>query len=202
VSLSSISLRRCLLPVLVASTCFHVSGSYAFEGQVLDLSTGKPIPDAVVVVLWYGSSASIPESHFGCANVETAMTNAEGRYQIENWLGSWYAEYLLRSGKEVDYGAYKFGYKSVLNPLPTQKRIYLQPFTGSKDEWLDSVHAGAFQCHTTTYADSANLYLLYAKVATDAEAMAETTMQRDKASRIRSVADDYRPFAKGSKGGK
>ena len=66
-----------------------LSGS-AIKGQVLEAETNKPIPGAIVVVRWHGTWAP-PAGTSTCYHVESAMTDAEGRYKTPAWTGPFQA---------------------------------------------------------------------------------------------------------------
>ena len=51
-------------------------------GKVFNYDTQKPIPNAIVVVNWYGHAAWSGDS---CLHVETAMTDSKGNYSIPSF---------------------------------------------------------------------------------------------------------------------
>jgi hypothetical protein len=56
------------------------------SGQVVERETGKPLPDALVVVRW---KTSVANSHGGvtsaCYHIEYAITDKGGRFSTERW---------------------------------------------------------------------------------------------------------------------
>jgi len=182
-----------ILAVIFVTGCLLYSASHAFRGQVVDKKSGKPISGAVVVVLWEGVAGNIPESSSQCAHVESAMTDANGQYHIENWLGTWYGSYLLMSQKVKYFVAYKAGYQTPTNTVWTEADIYIDSYTGSKDEWFHDFRNGIVACFGQSSKGRSKLYLLFSTIASDAEILADTPSQKDAALRIRRLADLYKP---------
>jgi hypothetical protein len=78
----SLCLAGLLAVMLSACATDSTVSSPALEGRVIEASTHKPIPDALVTVLWKG--------HLGytgtvCYHVETTVTDQQGHYRINAW---------------------------------------------------------------------------------------------------------------------
>jgi hypothetical protein len=182
-----------VLAVIFVTGCLLYSASHAFRGRVVDKKSGKPISGAVVVVIWKGVAGNVPESGRQCAHTETAMTDANGQYHIENWLGSWYGKYLLMSENLRYFVVYKAEYRSPLFPALTEPDIYIDPYTVSKDEWFQELRNGFVMCLDAPPESQSKLSLLFSTIASDAEVLAETPAQKDEALRMRRRANLYKP---------
>jgi hypothetical protein len=72
--------------VLATSGCMNLTlGDSAISGRVLDDATGKPIPDAIVHVVWQGNIHGIVQGSTVCYHVEAAITDGEGKFLIPSW---------------------------------------------------------------------------------------------------------------------
>ena len=74
--------------------------SEPFGGTIVDEETGKPIPNAVVMMRWPIVTGTIAGSHGATGSIEVAesVTDAEGRYAIAGWF----------KGKEEISGAFVY----------------------------------------------------------------------------------------------
>jgi hypothetical protein len=89
------------LCILALRACALSGGPVS--GQVIDETTGKPVADAIVVAHSHGSWTKIVgESSSACYHVETARTDAEGKYQIAAWTRPWMMR--LTSTAQEKYG--------------------------------------------------------------------------------------------------
>ena len=95
------SRRKPLLPLLLTglllssllSACSYPSiksrdslASEAFSGTIVDKETGKPIPNAVVMMRWPRTFSSNHGTYTASAiELDESVTNAEGRYSIAGW---------------------------------------------------------------------------------------------------------------------
>ena len=176
------------LGLLLVSMSACSLSSLPINGQVLEEGTGKPIPDAIVVVTWKGDWWQWVQSSTVCYHVETARTDAEGKYHIPAWSLPWEIEHLTVTGKETFYEAYKPGYTQPFNPGNKPKNILLARFKGTKDEYFDYLF-GAASC-TSAGESRKNLYRLYSAIAEEAQALAETPDQKKRAERLLDLAVD------------
>ena len=126
------------LVMLPLSACGASGGPVA--GQILEAGTKKPIPEAIVIVRWQGTYSQIVDSQDVCYHVESATTDAEGRYQIPAWKEK--SKGLMFSAGPWLIDAYKTGYETywpaAYSATEDYKRNirYLKPFTGTKAERL------------------------------------------------------------------
>jgi len=71
---------------------FSLSGG-PLSGVVLDKESKQPMAGVIVVARWRGNWTKIfGESSSACYHVETARTDASGRYQIPSWTRAWSIE--------------------------------------------------------------------------------------------------------------
>ncbi|MES2999884.1 MAG: hypothetical protein V4787_04275 [Pseudomonadota bacterium] len=163
--------------------------------MVIDETTGKPVVDAIVVMRWHGNWTKIfGESSSACYHVETARTDAAGRYQIAAWSRPWSFSDLRFTSAGVDYHAYKPGYVTVFKEgtITLPARIVVTPFKGTKDEYFEQVLSSpAWWCEQGGTSRRGLRQLLVA-TASEAAALAETQNQRGLASFLASQIDD--PF--------
>ncbi len=81
-------------------------------GRVLDQDTGQPVAGAIVVVRWIGTATkAFVDQHTACYHVETAKTDAEGRYATTSWLEA--SKYRDLGSKEQRIKVYKASYRQV-----------------------------------------------------------------------------------------
>lgn len=102
------------------------------DGVVLEEGTNKPIPDAVVVVLWkhhQGYSGTV------CYHVETATSNEKGEYHIPKWSNPSDTRTLM--DPYVSASAYKPGYGLPTQPSQKDQEVLLAPFSGGRGERLE-----------------------------------------------------------------
>jgi hypothetical protein len=163
------------------------------SGVVIDEATGKPVADAIVVVRWHGNWTKVfGESSSACYHVETARTDANGRYQIAAWSTSWSFSDFRFTPAGVDYHAYKPGYVTVFREAAnvSPARIAIAPFKGTKDEYFEQVLSLRTWACPGAGASRTSLRQFYAAAARDAAALAETQNQKGIASFLASQADE------------
>lgn len=179
------------LVALTLNACALVGGTVS--GRVIDASTGLPVPDAIVVVLWHGSWTKIfAESSSGCYHAETARTDADGRFTTPAWVRPFSATDLRLTPDYVGYAAYKPGYWRAENADLSEKpqKILIAPFKGTKAQYVQTVlWSGGWNC-LQAGASSKNLYRLRKAIADEAKALAETPMDRQQAMRMLELADE------------
>lgn len=99
--------------VLLPLTACGLSGG-PIEGQVLEVGTRKPLPDAIVTVTWQGSYFQIAESRTQCYHVESATTDQQGRYKIPKWHESTKGPFFSAGPFWIE--VYKAGYEAYFPP--------------------------------------------------------------------------------------
>lgn len=95
-----------------------MSGACSFsegpvEGQVRDYTTGQPIADAIVIARWMDTVPALGHARTACIHVETAVTDAEGKYRINRW---WRFPGELGFPAPPPFDVYKPGYASEGSP--------------------------------------------------------------------------------------
>ena len=136
----SILLRTLLLIVLLMSAAgcdgrtvnARKTSELFFQGQVVDLGTHKPIPGAIVTWRWQETVSMIADSQSRCSHIESAVTDAQGRYQLPTWKGY----------EPTFIDAYKPGYAETNEYARTwqfnTRFIYpLEPFKGTREERVE-----------------------------------------------------------------
>lgn len=117
------------LPACATSTALSHE---PIEGVVREEGTNKPIPGAIVIARWQGSSpVFIADSQTVCFHVEITVTDEQGRYRIPPLPEE--PRHRRIEDKRVITTAYKSGYRYTGG---TKRVDYLQPFTGGREERL------------------------------------------------------------------
>lgn len=83
-------LKWFLLPtvLLFLNACLLLGAAKRFpeqSGVVLDKNTHAPIEGAIVVARWLGYISQLVDTQSTCYHVESAVTDAEGRYVLSAW---------------------------------------------------------------------------------------------------------------------
>jgi hypothetical protein len=70
----------------IVSSCTNFTvGNNEISGRIVDEDTGRPIKDAIVVVSWTATMSNFTHGSLVCYHIETAITDANGRYLIPKW---------------------------------------------------------------------------------------------------------------------
>jgi hypothetical protein len=169
-------------------------------GHVVDAVTGRPIPGAHVALLW--ESTTVPKSFMGesgravCFHAAAAVTNAQGRFEIEPWRElSSYRVYVMNPVVLVyarNYvpvqsviGAYQSG-----PPVPhLDERFALKPFNGTVDERIQMLFWGLANRGCMYGKESQrNLYPMMKAIHDEAQVIAQTPDQRRTVGNIAALA--------------
>jgi len=117
--------------------CCALSGG-PVDGQVSEEGTGRPIGGAIVILSWIGTWSAIAEAHTSCYHVESAITDANGRYHIPVWHEIWKGPFFAPSHMEIT--SYKRGYERSTDFFKTQAQRknndILRRFKGTTAERL------------------------------------------------------------------
>src|SRR3990172_7500957 len=136
--MKKLNLLTGLLCVLLPLTACALSGD-AIEGRVLEEGTGKPIPDAIVVVRWEGRVSSLADSHGVCVHVDSMVSDSQGRYKFTRWSKSSKVGPVFNVKSIVT--AYKPGYElsqEYFDKQTYRKNIYpLKLFAGTREQRLE-----------------------------------------------------------------
>jgi len=81
-------------------------------GQVINQATGQPVEGAIIVMRWQGTGTmAFVDQHTECYHVETATTDADGRFSTKSWREA--SQYRNLGLKERMDTVYKAGYRHV-----------------------------------------------------------------------------------------
>lgn len=86
-AISSLFFIACLFAAAVSShsnqwILYH---DKEINGAVVEVKTGKPIEEAIVIAMW--ALSQVPGDGFGgYANVEVVLTNKEGKFTVPSWI--------------------------------------------------------------------------------------------------------------------
>jgi hypothetical protein len=89
---------------LLASIAACVAINLPIDGVVLDDSTSRPLPGALVIAKWVTRSADLVGSRTGCTRVEVVQADDKGRYRLP-------ASDVVSLGTERLVFSYKPGYE-------------------------------------------------------------------------------------------
>ena len=114
------------------------------RGIVIDATTSRPLPDAIVVVKWRGHLGGVHGPRYPCYHVALARSDGEGKFIVPSWFYDVITgkgpEWLVsvdahRTDKPIEYIAYKPGYFIPQQPYPVGPRddivVRMQPFVGT-----------------------------------------------------------------------
>ena len=136
-----LQLAACFLFVLPLTACAATVSSKTLEGKVLEDGSHKPIANAMVIVRWIGDIGGIGHGSSVCFHVETATTDDQGRFRTPAWKKpSPYGDIAHRHFARY---AYAPGHAFV---RVDKEVIYLQPFTGGREEKLAYLSRMAVSC--------------------------------------------------------
>ncbi len=92
----SLAPRTLLISFIVAVTAAGcVAGSHGralrgpFDGQVVDVVTGQPIPGAVVIAVWWEVVATPTQGNSRFYDAKEAVTGPDGRFRIPRAVPFW-----------------------------------------------------------------------------------------------------------------
>jgi hypothetical protein len=162
---------------------------------VLEAETKKPLIDSLVVARWQGTYSAIAETKTVCYHVETATTDAEGRYRMPAWSAKSKGPFF--SPETVIITAYKPGYEAYLPPAYARSEAYrkniryLKLFTGEREErlkYIERIKQSTVSC-ADPKANGENLILLYRALYNEAKPLAQTREEQ-------SIADGFLSWIK------
>lgn len=154
----------------------------SIQGQVLEESTNKPIPGAIVVARWQGHLASFAHGQTVCVHVDSTTTDAQGKYRFPAWrkssdIGS------VRNIQPIII-VYKTGYQ--WSETQSKKNVEdLRSFTGTRGERLEYLLglSGLVGCYGA--GDERPLVLVYKALYDEAKEIALNDKDRDLLQTIR-----------------
>jgi len=160
----------------------HTLSGGAETGKVVDMTTSKPIPDAIVVVEWTGH---LGYSGTFCLHAATTKSDEHGKYIVPGWVKE--SKYSGATDRDVYVAAYKPGYTR--SDKYEKDIIYLQPFTGTREERLEYLEkvARTSSCHLAGESER-SLFPLYEAVYDEAKALVRTQEDQETLAWIRDLA--------------
>ncbi len=180
-------MSKFLFVVLASSLWCVAPSSSALSGKpvngvVLDETSGKPISDAIVYASWRGhGSAGLADGGSVCFHVETARTDAEGKFRLAGWSDGFSLRDMFISEKIVILDAFKPGYNRLGPPNYTGGKIFLAPRGQQTDasyfEYLAAVDRQSM-CPGGGRSLQ-NLYPLFNALVAEAKQFARTKEERD-----------------------
>lgn len=162
----------CLITLLVPASACGLSGGVV-EGRVLEEGTEKPVSGAIVVALWIGHLATFAHGRTICYHVLSTITDDQGRYRFPNWRKEITQDWQRNVREEqISVIAYKAGYVWSKNVAHAPERVYVKPFTGTREERLRELLRIRQATRCTESGDSVkNLYKLYKALYDEAKAI-------------------------------
>lgn len=174
--------------LLELTTCALLWGG-AVRGKVVEQDTDRPIPGALIAVVWEGTAISGIESTNVCYHAELAITNEQGVFHTGAWL-SRQKNYFVESGSRMIF-VYKRGYYEpylsprkigILSMIAKYIRWKLYPklilarFTGTSDERLKDLNQlmNFGSCYYESGKSARNLYPFYAALYYEAKELGAT----------------------------
>ena len=169
-----------MLALLPLTACGLSGGP--IEGQVLEAGTNKPIAGAIVIMRWEGTYDQIVESKTACYHVETATTDAQGRYTIPAWHEMTKGPFFNASPEGFREDAYKPGY--VRSDAYFKKQTYrqnidlLEPFKGARGRRLEYLQSLSGKECGSRDAYAGKLMPLYRALYEEARSIAVTPEEK------------------------
>jgi hypothetical protein len=118
-----------LAVAMLALGCAEVGSVEA--GIVIDKTTGRPIPNEIVVARWEGSVGVMVESRSICYKFEVARADDQGRFFISPVSGNVNP---LVTGRMQEIEALAHGYKMSPAYDGSSSEILMEPMTGTPSE--------------------------------------------------------------------
>lgn len=172
----------------------------AIDGKVVEESSGKPIPDAIVLAYWKGFLPGWGHGKNVCYHVLSTTTDNAGIFHFPPWrerVEDWRKRI---KDKETYTIAYKSGYEwSQL--LSHEGLTYLRPFAGSRGAQMEYLRRVLRATNCASAGISAkNLHLLYRALYEDAKKIAVTKDDKEfveilAQAAIMDLSDETKPRA-------
>ena len=132
----------CLFLLPACDTDPGYSSGKELRGVIVNVDTGEPIPDAIVVADWITSSGTAGGSNLVCFHVGAATTDAAGEYYMPAWRQK--SPFSAKYERSIVIFAYKPGYrwpypKVKYGNYPTDKLIVSREPAKERLKFLDDV---------------------------------------------------------------
>lgn len=158
------------------------------KGVVLEEGTALPLPGAIVVARWmhYGS-AGLVDSRTTCRHVETATSDAQGRFELAG-----HSTFALFGDTVIYFTLYRAGLEQALRidahgnvladspPPPAEQKMVMRPFRGTRGERLEylSRMSSVVSCPSTGTSEKSLLPLRQALLS-EVRQLATTKSEQD-----------------------
>jgi len=117
------------LPLLIHACA--LSGG-PIDGQVLDETTGKPVPGTIVAASWTADYTNIFAGGASvCYHVDTARADTNGRFHINEFRLPSRLSDLRAAPRDPILEAYKPGYDRPVSIPKREGDVYVRPFVGT-----------------------------------------------------------------------
>jgi len=170
--------------VLMVGGCGLAAGTV--DGQVLEEGTNRPIAGATVVAQWIGQVPVFVDSQRACVQVDTATTDAEGKYRFSGWVRAPGSAPLV-TGLHVQREAYKVGFEYSANLSQDEKIIYMAKMSSTPAQRIEFLAnlSKLIDCNEND-KDKPGLLALHRQIYQEAK---DQQIYREAKERLRSMRD-------------
>jgi len=105
--------------------------SWAEQGTIVDQATGRPLEAVVVVASFYGNAFNPVQPHTFCYHVDVAVSDAQGRFNIDRWSGD-LRPWIIDRRRGLSF--FKAGYRTSPTWKPDTSPVLMQKFEGSVED--------------------------------------------------------------------
>jgi hypothetical protein len=106
------------LPLLFCAT-----PSCALDGQVVEKTTGKPMPGVFVIARWKGDASVGVQPATTCYRAKVLMTDADGKFEVPEWSGS-LNPFRLDGRRYLAF--YTPGYREASRTIPRENLVTME----------------------------------------------------------------------------
>lgn len=170
---------RSSFAVLVFVSLIGVAGSARGEnGIVLDKSTKRPIPNAIVVAVWNGETTQFVQRQGECYKAEFTQSDGQGRFSVSGFSGNFNP---MLWNRHRDVFALASGYRMAPSRDPSGLEVLMEPQTGTNSERIQRLpRFGPLACGNDSGDQAPYLKEFYREVAD----LATTPEEKTQASNI------------------
>ena len=105
--------------------------SCAEQGTIVDQATGRPLEGVVVVASFYGNAFNPVQPHTLCYHVDVAVSDAQGRFNIDRWSGD-FRPWITNRRRGLSL--FKAGYRTSPAWKPDTSPVLMLKFEGTVEE--------------------------------------------------------------------
>lgn len=186
------SAKRILVAcVLSCAAPYALSLSGAqIDGVVLDKVTGLPIPGAVVLATWRGQRSDLAHGSTVCYHVETARTDAVGKYRILAWSEPFDWRRAMIGSRILSVEAFKPGYMRPTKGISKGEKVFVVP--RDRITYFEDLNSFFISSICPESGSSGNnLYPFLDALVKEAQLVARTPEQHKLVQNMVNVRDDY-----------